>query len=309
MESLQARVKIAAEKKIVTIFIKEGEHILTGKIKNTIIRANISNYPGSSRNLLFIFKIRTMETTVNYFTTVFLIVVFLLSGVTSAISGNLSLIEQRLQELDQLNKQAVRKAGNIPKNGSIEIEATILPGMAETKSLPGVTEKRFNFGKKTILTLEKKSLFTVQISSSQGKEQCYRVASMLRRAGYPAFTSKVNFNDKGIWHRIFVGSVTTREAAETIKNNLETDEISDGFIRQMPYAIQVGDAAPNLAGFKNLKKKLSSLYCLPYTSYVQDQNNSRQIRLLVGAFKTREDSANLLSGLRQSGLQVRVVNR
>ena len=245
----------------------------------------------------------------NYFTTVFLIIFFLLSGTTNAISGNLSLIEQRLQELDQLNKQAVRKAGNIPKDGSIEIEATILPGMAETKSLPGVTEKRFNFGKKTILTLEEKSLFTVQISSSQGKEQCYRVASMLRRAGYPAFTSEVNFKDKGLWYRIFVGSLTTRKAAEVIKNNLETDEISDGFIRQMPYAIQVGDAAPNLDGFRSLKKELSSLYYLPYTSYVQDQNNSRQIRLLVGAFKTREDSASLLAGLRQSGLQARVVNR
>lgn len=252
---------------------------------------------------------RILETTVNFFTTIFFIIAFLISGTTSALSGNLVLIEKRLEELDQLNKQAVKKTGPIPKNGSVEIEATVLPGMATTKSLPGVSERRFDFGKKTILTLEEKSLYTVQISSSQIKEQCYKVASMLRRAGYPAFTSQVNFKDKGLWHRIFVGSLTTREAAEVIKNNLETDEISDGFIRQMPFAIQVGDTASNLDAFKGLKKKLSSLYSLPYTSYVQDQNKTRQIRLLVGAFKTRKDTASLLDSLRQTGLQARVVNR
>lgn len=245
----------------------------------------------------------------NYFTTVFLAVAFLISGTTSAFSGNLILIEKRLEELDQLNKQAVKQAGSIPQNGSVEIEATVLPGMAKTRSLPGVSEKRFDFGKKTILTLEEKSLYTVQISSSQIKEQCYKVASMLRRAGYPAFTSEVNFKDKGVWHRIFVGSFTTREAADIIKTNLETDEISDGFVRQMPFAIQVGDTASNPGGLRSLKNKLSSLHYLPYTSYVQDQNKTRQIRLLVGAFKTRADTASLLAGLRQSGLQARVVNR
>ena len=239
----------------------------------------------------------------------FLLIAFLVSGSTNALSGNLSLIEKRLKEMDQLNKQAVKKAGNIPKNGSIEIQAIVLPGMVETRDLPGVTEKNFQFGKKTVLTLKQKLPYTVQIISSQGKKQCYRVASMLRRAGYPAFTSEVTLKEKDIWYRIFVGSFATKEEAEVIKNNLETDEISDGLVRQLPYAIQIGKADSNMESIRSEKEKVFALEYLPYTSYVVNEEETRQIRLLVGAFKTKENAGPLLASLRQHGLQARVVNR
>jgi cell division septation protein DedD len=132
---------------------------------------------------------------------------------------------------------------------------------------------------------------------------------MLRRAGYPAFTSEVDFKDKGIWHRIFVGSFATREEAEVIKNSLEEDEISDGFIRELPYAIQINSAFNDLEDVKKIKKKIDALHYLPYTSYILDKNKNRKIRLLLGAFKTRGDASSLLAGLRKSGLQARVVNR
>ncbi len=239
----------------------------------------------------------------------FLLIAFLVSCSTNAFSGNLSLIEKRLKEMDQLNKQAVKKAGNIPQNGSIEIQATVLPGMAKTRDLPGVTEKHFQFGKKTVLTLEQKLPYTVQISSSQGKKQSYRVASMLRRAGYPAFTSEVTLKENDIWYRIFVGSFATREETEVIKNNLETDEISDGLIRQLSYAIQIGKADSNMESIRSEKEKVFALEYLPYTSYVVNEDKTRQIRLLIGAFKTRENAAPLLASLRQHGLQARIVNR
>ncbi len=251
-----------------------------------------------------------MEKHVSSFSTLFFLVLFLLSFPVQALSGNLTLIEKRLKELDQLNKEAVTASGQLPENGSVEIKATVLPGgIKARKALPGVKTTRFNFGKKVILNLEQKQPYTVQISSSQVKSQCYRVASMLRRAGYPAFTSEVDFKDKGIWHRIFIGSFATRAEAEVIKNSLEEDEISDGFIRELPYAVQIDSAFSNMEDIRQIKTKVTSLNYLPYTSYILDKNKNRKIRLLLGAFKTRADAASLLAGLRRNGLQARVVNR
>lgn len=226
-----------------------------------------------------------------------------------ATAGNLSLIEKRLEELNRLNKQAVQEAGPLPQYGSVDIKAKIPPGATIVKDMPGVKEKRFEFGQKTILALEQTMPFTVQISSSQSKAQCYRVANMLRRAGYPAFTASLKLKDKGIWHRIFVGSFPTREEAEKIKAALEEDEIKDGFIRSMPYAVQVGKTGTNDT-LKELKEKVFSIQYLPYTGYIVDTDSKETMtRLLVGAFETRADTANLVNELRKNGIEARVVNR
>ena len=230
-------------------------------------------------------------------------------GNSVALGGNLALIEKRLIELDELNKQAVRQAGELPKNGSVEIEAKVQPGVANTEADPDIGEKRFEFSKKSILAIDEKLPFTVQISSSRSQQQCYRVAAMLRRTGYPAFTASIVLKDQGVWYRIFIGSFATREEAEITKQNLDKDEIPDGMIKNMPYAIQIGSAG-TLESFKDLRDKLSELRYMPYTSYVRDTaSNQPRTRLLVGAYESEEDAANLLIGLRTIGLTAMVVNR
>lgn len=240
-----------------------------------------------------------------------ILAVLTLSVIGSSIcsGGNLSLIEKRLIELDELNKQAVKKSGELPKDGSVEIQATVLPTGSKKPSSTGVIERSFDFGKKTILSIDKKLPFTVQISSSQSQKQCYRVATMLRRAGYPAFTASLELKDKGVWHRIFVGSYSTREEAEVIKNKLEDDEISDGYIRSLPYAIQIGKAG-TYDQIKTLRNDIFKLEYLPYTSTVRDTNLQKpQTRLLLGAYREKADTSSLLASLRQSGVEARVVTR
>ena len=244
---------------------------------------------------------------------VLLALFIILTGVscetTGASAGNLSLIEKRLIELDKLNKQAVEQVGELPQNGSIEIEAKVLPGDADSQKAPGVPQKRFDFTKKTVVALEEKVPFTVQISASRSQQQCYRVAAMLRRTGYPAFTGSLKLKDQGVWHRIFVGSFATMQEAEKTRQSLEKDEITDSLIRNMPYAIQVGRDG-TLESFKDLREKLLVLLYMPYTSYVRDvATNATQTRLLLGAFENKEDTANLINTLRSEGLEARVVNR
>lgn len=237
------------------------------------------------------------------------LVFFLFNLATGATGGNLSLIEKRLIELEQLNKQAVQQAGELPQNGSVEIEAKVLPFGSTKPSPDGVIERSFDFNKKTIISIDKKLPFTVQISSSRSQKQCYRVATMLRRAGYPAFTSTLQLKDQGVWHRIFIGSFATREAAEELRAKLENDEISDGFIRSLPYAIQIGRSG-KYEQIKILREDIFALEYLPYTSTVRDtQTNEPQTRLLLGAYKEKQDTSILLAELRKSGLEARVVSR
>ena len=239
----------------------------------------------------------------------FIVLTVFFSGARGVSAGNLSLIEKRLIELDKLNKLAVEQVGELPQNGSIEIEAKVLPGEGVSPQAPGVPRKRFDFTKKTVLALDEKVPFTVQISASRSQQQCYRVAAMLRRTGYPAFTGSLKLKDQGVWHRIFVGSFPTMEEAEKTRQSLEKDEITDSLIRIMPYAIQVGRDG-TLESFKDLREKLSALQYMPYTSYVRDVGTSAtQTRLLLGAFETKEDTATLVNALRSEGLEARVVNR
>lgn len=237
------------------------------------------------------------------------LVSFFFLGAQTAFGGNLSLIEKRLIEIDKLNKEAVQQAGQVPQNGSIEIEAKIKPGVTDGDTLAGTGEKRFEYSKKAILAIDEKLPFTVQISSSRSQQQSYRVAAMLRRTGYPAFTASVVLKDQGVWYRIFIGSYATRDQAEITRQNLEKDEIPDSIIRNMPYAIQIGSSGP-LESFKDLREKLSELQHMPYTSYVRETtSNQPQTRLLIGAFETKEDAASLLTALRTEGLTAMVVVR
>ncbi len=239
----------------------------------------------------------------------FIFLAGLFCGTVDASAGNLSLIEKRLIEMDKLNKQAVEQVGELPKNGSVEIITKVSPSEPDSQSNQKTPARRFDFTKKTVLSLDEKVPFTVQISASRSQQQCYRVAGMLRRTGYPAFTGSLKLKDQGLWHRIFVGSFATKEEAEKTRQSLEKDEITDSLIRNMPYAIQVGRNG-TLESFKELREKLSVLQYMPYTSYVRDMaTDAMQTRLLLGAFETKEDTANLLNTLRVEGLEARVVNR
>ncbi len=232
-----------------------------------------------------------------------------LHGAYTASAGNLALIEKRLIELDKLNKQVVKQVDELPQDGSIELEAKVGPGTSEDLTPQENNGKRIDFTKKKVSALDEKVPFTVQISASKSQQQCYRVAAMLRRTGYPAFTSSLKLKDQGLWHRIFVGSFATKEEAEKIRQSLENDEITESLIKNMPYAIQIGKTG-SLESFKELRDKLAIMHYLPYTSYARDiSSNTMQTRLLLGAFETKEDTTTLLNTLREKGLEARVVTR
>lgn len=240
----------------------------------------------------------------------YLIAIFLiLAFYSQVLAGNLSLIEKRLTELDKLNREAVQELGDIPKDGSIHYKANVYPQGTKEETIPGVSQKKFSFDYSKITSIEKKHPYTVQIGTSTSQLQCYKIASMLRRSGYPAFTSPLQLVNKEVWHRIFIGSFAAKDKAFHLKTELESKDISEGIIRNLPYAIQIGDSG-SYDDLKSLRTKVTKFALQAYSTPVHDQKTGKfEGRLLVGAYKTKKDADYLLKSLRAEGFDARIVLR
>ena len=151
--------------------------------------------------------------------------------------------------------------------------------------------------------------FSVQVGASKSPKLCYRVASMLRTLGYPAFNSTIDLNSRGVWHRVYIGSFATRDGAQNIKDRLFNENITEGFIRHLPYAVQVGSSG-NFDQLIELHKTLLTKDHLPYSTPIQNASSGLiEGRLLIGACHEREHCDHLLSTIKDDGFNAVVVER
>jgi len=151
--------------------------------------------------------------------------------------------------------------------------------------------------------------FSVQLGSSRSLKLCYRVSKMLRTLGYPAFNSSIELKNRGLWHRVYIGSFTTRDAAQKIKDQLLAETIGEGFLRHLEFAVQVGTSgtADQLTPLND--KLLSSSY-LPYSTSIRNASSGAiEGRLLIGACYQREDCNLLLTTIVDEGFSAVIVER
>jgi len=151
--------------------------------------------------------------------------------------------------------------------------------------------------------------FSVQLGSSRSLKLCHRVSSMLRTLGYPAFNSSIDLKNRGVWHRVYIGSFATRDAAQKIKDQLLAEAIGEGFIRHLLFAVQVGTSG-NGDQLTPLNDKLLSSSYLPYSTPIQNASSGRiEGRLLIGACYQRKDCNLLLSSIVGEGFSAVIVER
>ncbi|BHH84117.1 SPOR domain-containing protein [Desulforhopalus sp. 52FAK] len=151
--------------------------------------------------------------------------------------------------------------------------------------------------------------FSVQVGSSRSLKLCYRVASMLRTLGYPAFSSSIKLKNRGIWHRVYIGSFSTRDAAQKVKDQLSAETIGEGFIRHLPYAVQIGTSG-TLEQLGPLYKSLLASSHFPYSTSIRNASSGViEERLLIGACYKEEDCDLLLSNIVAEGFNAVVVER
>ncbi len=71
--------------------------------------------------------------------------------------------------------------------------------------------------------------FTIQVASTKDEASADKLVVKLRMNGYPAYQSRAEIPDKGIWYRVKVGPYAKRDAAEPILKRLKSEKM-DGFI-------------------------------------------------------------------------------
>jgi cell division septation protein DedD len=111
----------------------------------------------------------------------------------------------------------------------------------------------------------------------------------------------MDFGDKGVWYRIFMGHFQTREAAEAF---IAKHQIHGAEVKETKYAVRLG-AFGGLEAMEAKKNVLSTLGLFPYTIKEADG----QVSLFTGAFLRKEDAERECRDLKSKGIQAETVER
>jgi len=79
---------------------------------------------------------------------------------------------------------------------------------------------------------------TLQTAALKNAHAAVEMAKKLKRMGYPAYTTSINLPQKGLWHRVRVGTFSSVQKARQMKDSLQTkniDSIIVPFVRGDDY--------------------------------------------------------------------------
>jgi cell division septation protein DedD len=65
--------------------------------------------------------------------------------------------------------------------------------------------------------------FTIQVSSFKDRQQAERALQDIKKVGHPAYITSKDLKDKGVWHRIYVGSFSSKKDADEYLTSLRKD--------------------------------------------------------------------------------------
>ncbi len=90
---------------------------------------------------------------------------FLITGYSSmSIAGNKRMVEENVEELDELNKKAVKQIPDLPKKGQVDMKTDVTYEKEEPvfnlryKKITSEKEGKINFGTNQVKKTTKKSL-------------------------------------------------------------------------------------------------------------------------------------------------------
>ena len=148
--------------------------------------------------------------------------------------------------------------------------------------------------------------YTIQVSSFRDPQQSMQVARKLNTKGDPAFTSPVNIDGKGKWYRVYIGNYRTLAEAKTAADDLKRRKFRYVNVTRKPYTVQVGEPIP-----KSKARELQTrLQAKGYFSYsLPAKTDPHRMRVLVGAFESKQTAANLSKQLKQDGFYPKIALR
>jgi cell division protein FtsN len=116
---------------------------------------------------------------------------------------------------DQITEN-LKREGTLKEGSSMEVG----PEPRRMDNLPEVPPKKSEGPVKNNFESES-AVYTVQVASSQNREESELLRNQLREKGYDATLISVNLGPQGIWYRVRVGNLKDRMEAERLKKELQ----------------------------------------------------------------------------------------
>jgi len=76
--------------------------------------------------------------------------------------------------------------------------------------------------------------FTIQVRSVKDAAGAAAIVAKLRAEGLAAFSHPMEVPEKGLWHRVFIDTFATMEAAKDALSQLDPERFKGAFVRRMP---------------------------------------------------------------------------
>jgi len=143
--------------------------------------------------------------------------------------------------------------------------------------------------------------YSLYLGSFSTPEQARKALSIHQREDFPAYAVRMDFGDKGVWYRIFMGHFQTREEAEgfVAKHKIQGVEV-----KETKYAVRLGTFVADEA----VQAKKTSLSTLGFFPYAIREADGR-VSLYTGAFPRKEDAEKEWQDLKVKGIQAEPVER
>jgi hypothetical protein len=143
--------------------------------------------------------------------------------------------------------------------------------------------------------------FSLYLGSFSTPEQARKALSIHLREDFPPYAVRMDFGDKGVWYRIFMGHFQNREEAEGF---VAKHQIKGAEVKETKYAVRLGTFSAHEV-MEAKKNSLSTLGFFPYTIKEPDD----RVSLYTGAFLRKEDAEKECRDLRSRGIQADPVER
>ena len=147
--------------------------------------------------------------------------------------------------------------------------------------------------------------YTIQVGAYRDPMKAKRIALHFRNKGDAAFTSPV-YLKSGVWHRIFMGFYPTLADARKAAAVLKKRRFRKYDIFKKPWTLQLG-IFKTREGARTMERIMYKLGLVPYR--VKDQYPTTDLRMLFGAFETRQEAARIAATLRKNHIDSRIVLR
>jgi len=180
---------------------------------------------------------------------------------------------------------------------SLSAKAGASPAVQPDKPLKPLTEQ------KTAAPVKQKNHhpYSIMLSSCRLPQSARKIVSNYQKVGLAPYVVKVKFHEGDEWLRVLTGHYQTRQEALKAK---QKHRLSGAIVKKTPYTNLIG----TYTSMDEMQVELHRIKALGYSPYSL-KTQAGQLKLLVGAFVTKEGAEHLRTELQSKGIQNTVIIR